>query len=104
MMNEKVDIEIAKRRMTVEMEGLTPMQITHIANQVNEKMAESAAQLGKQKIFDSSKIAIMTALELAADRFNERNAHKTERDYVEGRIEHITLVLRTALAAAGRGE
>ena len=40
-MNEKVEIEIAKRRMTVEMEGLLPMQIQALANTVSEKIRQA---------------------------------------------------------------
>lgn len=102
MMNEKVDIEIFKRRLSVEIEGLTPMQISALATVVNDKMIEVAGQ--HKNIADSSKLAILTALNLAAELSKIQDAQSTALRVLEHDADHITLMLKTALAAAGRGE
>ena len=99
-MNEKVDIEIFKRRLSVEMEGLTPLEINNIAGQVSEKMADMAAQ--NPKIGDSSKLAILTALAFAGELYKHQGAADTSRKGVHHSIEHAIKLLKESLAAAGQ--
>lgn len=100
-MNEKVDIEIFKRRLSVEIEGVTPLEISTLAKQVSDKMAEIAAQ--NKTIADSSKLAIMTALHFAAELSKARDAQDTGRRVIEHKVEQVTDALKAALAAIGRG-
>lgn len=99
-MNEKVDIEIAKRRLTVEMEGLNPLQIMELARQVQEKIDHAAAQ--NPKIADSSKLAILAALEMAAELHQFKDASATERYTVENKLQEFELALKSALSQARR--
>lgn len=94
-LNEKVDIEIYKRRFTVEMEGLTPIEINTLAQMVEEKMHEAAAE--NPKIADSSKLAILAALKIAADSFKAAAAHDTLNRAAEHKVEELALALQSAL-------
>lgn len=99
-MNEKVDIEIFRRRLTVEMEGLTPMEISALAQKVDERMREISDQ--NNKIADSSKLAILAALHFAAELQAAKDSQSTHNAALERRVEEMNLALRTALAAAGK--
>lgn len=101
-MNEKVDIEIFKRRLSVEIEGLTPFEISALAQKVSDKMTEIAAQ--NKTIADSSKLAILTALHLAAELEKAKEGHDTDRRVVEHKLDGVTDTLRSALAVAGKTE
>ena len=100
-MNEKVDVEIFKRRLTLEMEGLTPLEISQLASQVSAKMAEVASR--HKSIADSSKLAILTALEFAAELSRAQAANDTSRRVIEHKVDEIADALKAALSAAGRG-
>lgn len=97
-MNEKVDIEIFKRRLTVEMEGLTPIEIGELARKVHERMSDMAAR--HPHIADSSKLAILAALSLAADLYHLKQAKSTDERALETKLEKIAHSLRAALAAS----
>lgn len=99
-MNDKVDIEIFRRRLTVDMEGLTPMEISAIAQKVDERMREISEQ--NSKIADSSKLAILSALHFAAELQQVRDARSTENAALERKIEELNHVLRSALAGAAK--
>jgi cell division protein ZapA (FtsZ GTPase activity inhibitor) len=99
-MNEKVDIEIAKRRLTVEMEGLAPLQIQELARQVDEKIRRMAEQ--NPKIADSSKLAILAALELTAELYQVTDREAIERNAVENKLTEFALSLKSALSHAKR--
>lgn len=101
-MNEKVDIEIFKRRLSVEIEGLTPFEINSLAQKVSDKMTEIAAQ--NKTIADSSKLAILTALHLAAELQKAQEAQDTDRRVVEHKLDGVTDLLRSALQVAGKTE
>ena len=95
-MNDKVDIEIFKRRMTVEMEGLTPMEINALAQKVNERMLEISAQ--NKMIADSSKLAILSALYFAVELQKISDAPSLESSALERKVEELSLSLRAALS------
>jgi cell division protein ZapA (FtsZ GTPase activity inhibitor) len=94
-MNEKVDIIIGKRKLTVEMEGLTELEIISLAEEVSEKLAEVSKH--NDKIADTSKLAILTALELASDLRREREASLTARLVAERKIEELAATLKSSL-------
>lgn len=99
-MNDKVDIEIARRRLTVEIEGLTELEILTLAKTVNDKIQDISAN--NKNSPDTSKIAILAALEFAADLARVNGVHETARRVVERKIEEMTLSLKTTLANAGK--
>jgi cell division protein ZapA (FtsZ GTPase activity inhibitor) len=98
-MNEKVDVEIAKRRLTVEVEGLMPMEIAGIAKKVNDKYEE--VQHLYPKVVDSGKLAIYTALHLAIDLHQLEQHESTNRMALENTLDKIGKTLQQTLAAAG---
>lgn len=95
-MNEKVDIQIFRRRLTVEMEGLTPLEIKALATKVDDKMNEISHQ--NKGIADSSLLAILTSLHFAADMEKMQGARETEQMALEKKIEELTTALRAALS------
>lgn len=99
-MNEKVVVDIFKRRIPVEIEGLTPLEIITLARTVSEKMEEVARN--NEKVADSSKLAILAALELAADLARVKDAHHTAARMAENKIEELILLLQTQLGSSGK--
>jgi cell division protein ZapA (FtsZ GTPase activity inhibitor) len=97
-MNEKVDIEIFKRKLTLEMEGLTPIEINALAQRVHEKMIEISEH--NNKIADSSKLAILAALNFAAELYQIKEARETEMRALDHKVEELNHSLRTALSAS----
>lgn len=95
-LNEKVDVEIAKRRFTIEMEGLTPMEISALAQQVEEKIRESADE--NPKIADSGKLAIIAALKFAAALAKAEASQDTMNRVTEHKVEELSIALQSALA------
>ena len=98
-MNEKVDVEIAKRRLTVEVEGLMPMEISGIAKKVNDKYEE--VQNLYPKVVDSSKLAIYTAFHLAIDLYQLEQYESTNRMALENTLDKIGKTLQDTLTVAG---
>ena len=96
-MNEKVEIQIGSRRLVVEMEGLTPIEINGLAQKVSERMAEIHGQ--HKTVADTSKIALLVALSFAADLDKEMRQHETTRRMLENTAERISQSLRESLEA-----
>ena len=96
-MNEKVEVQIGTRRLVVEMEGLTPIEINALGQKVSERMAE--LQESNNKIADTSKIALLVALSFAAEHEKERAAHETTRRMLENSVERVSQALRETIDA-----
>ena len=101
-MNEKVEVQIGTRRLTVEMEGLTPIEINALAQKVTERMIELQQQ--NNKVADTSKIALLVALSFAADLDKETRAHDMTKRMLENSAERISQSLRESLDASGPPE
>ena len=97
-MYEKVQVEIARRRFEVEIEGLTPIEINHIANMVNEKL-EDAQRL--TRIADSSRLAIHVLLHTCAELYKIKQAEDTSHKALENTLDRIGKTLEQALTAVG---
>jgi cell division protein ZapA (FtsZ GTPase activity inhibitor) len=96
-LNEKVEVQIGSRRLVVEMEGFTPLEIGALAGKVSERMAELQGQ--NKTVADTSKIALLVALSFAAELDKEVRAHKTTRDMLENAAERISRSLQDSLDA-----
>jgi cell division protein ZapA (FtsZ GTPase activity inhibitor) len=96
-MNEKVEVQIGSRRLVVEMEGLTPIEISMLAQKVSERMTELQSQ--NTKVADTSKIALLAALSFAAELDKETRQHETTRRMLENAAERISQGLRESLDA-----
>lgn len=71
-----------------------PVYVNEVARYVDEKMREIASG---GKVITTSKVAILTALNIADDLFKSRKDHQ-ERDQAAGRrIEKILLQLQGAV-------
>lgn len=94
MLNEKVDVVIDRRKFTIEMEGLSQLEISSIAQLVNDRMEQIKEE---QKVIDSSKLAIMTALEIAAE-LQKLKSKMEDFDAVEQKkVDKMTISLEKVL-------
>ena len=96
-MNEKVEVQIGTRRLIVEMEGLTPIEINALAQKVSERVGDMQSQ--NNKVADTSKIALLVALSFAAELDKERSAHDLTRRLLENKAESLSQSLRESLQA-----
>lgn len=96
-MNEKIDIEVRKRKLTVEMEGFTPLQIVEFARDVEDRMAELEKKL---EIVDTQKLGILVAMYFASEVRRLKEAQDTDARVVEHKLEEMTLSLQSALAVS----
>ncbi|UPT73579.1 MAG: cell division protein ZapA [Elusimicrobiota bacterium] len=96
-MNEKVEIQIGTRRLVVDMEGLTPIEINALAQKVSERVVDLQSQ--NNKVADTSKIALLVALSFAAELDKERQAHDLTRRLLENKAEALSQSLRESLQA-----
>ena len=94
-MNEKVQVQIGTRRLIVEMEGLTPLEIIALAQKVSERLGDMQSQ--NDKVADTSKIALLVALSFAAELDKERQAHDMTRRMIENTAESMSQSLRESL-------
>jgi cell division protein ZapA (FtsZ GTPase activity inhibitor) len=97
-MNEKVEVQIGSRRLVVEMEGLTPIEINMLAQRVSERMSELQGQ--NKTVADTSKIALLVALSFAAELDKERSTHDMTRRMLENSTERLSQSLRESLDAS----
>jgi cell division protein ZapA (FtsZ GTPase activity inhibitor) len=96
-LNEKVEVQIGTRRLVVEIEGLTPIEINALAQKVSARMSELQQQ--NNKVADTSKIALLVALSLAADLDKEVRGHEMTRRMLENSAERLSQSLRESLDA-----
>lgn len=94
-MNEKVEVQIGTRRLVVEMEGWTPIEINALAQKVSERVVEM--QSHNTSVVDTSKITLLVALSFAAELNRERRAHDTTRSILENKAEALSESLRDSL-------
>lgn len=96
-MNEKVEVQIGTRRLVVEMEGWTPIEINALAQKVSERVGQM--QSHNTNVADTSKIALLVALSFAAELDRERSAHDMTRRLLENKAESLSQSLRESLQA-----
>ena len=98
-MNEKVEVQIGTRRLTVIIEELTSLEINALAQKVSERMADMRQQ--NNEVADSSKLALLVALSFAADYEKELRAHEMTKRMLENSAERCSQSLRESLDAGG---
>lgn len=98
-MNEKVEVQIGTRRLVVEMEGWTPIEINALASKVSERLVEM--QSHNASVADTSKIALLVALSFAAELNKERAAHDLTRRLLENKADSLSESLRDSLKLSG---
>ena len=94
-MNEKVEVQIGTRRLVIDMEGRTPIEISALAQKVSERVGELQSQ--NNKVADTSKIALLAALSFADELDKERSAHDMTRRMLENTAENMSQSLRESL-------
>lgn len=97
MIKERVDIEVYGRKLSVEIEGLTELEVHALAEQLSEKMASVARESG---LVDSSKLAILTALETIAELSRVKAQHEYLRRSEDRTLDQVLAALRLALERA----
>ena len=98
-MNERVEIQIGTRRLVVDMEGLTPIEVNALAQKVSDRMTELMGQ--NKTVADTSKIALLAALSFVAELERERSAHDTTKRVLENKASELSQSLKDSLQAAG---
>jgi cell division protein ZapA (FtsZ GTPase activity inhibitor) len=91
---EKVDVEIARRKFTVERDDLDALSILAVSKDLERRLAELQSRTG---VVDTGRLAVMLALDIACDmrRLQGRldDGDKTQ----EGRLEGMIILLEKAL-------
>ena len=95
-MNEKIDVEISRRKLTVGVEGLTPIEVSALARIVEERMEQLFQE--NPNIADSSKIAILAALSFAIENFKNEQSRDAESRALENKVERMSLSLQGVLS------
>lgn len=90
----ETDIQIYGRPMKVELEGFTPMEVSALARKVTERMEELHKMT---KIVDSSKLALITCLELMAELDKLQNENSSLKHVDERRLDAMVETLQSAL-------
>jgi len=96
VINEKVEIDVYGRKLNIEIEGLTQLEIHSLAQELTDKMEKIAKE---SEIVDSSKLAILTALETLAEMARLRSQQEVHRNAQERAMDHMILQLESSLAS-----
>ncbi len=78
MLGEKLTVEILGRQYEIDAEGLTPIEASFLAQFVSDRMQEIQKESG---IVDSSKLAVLAALNLADElwRLKRKSDHTSQQ-------------------------
>jgi len=91
---DEATIQIFGREMRVSLEGLTPMEVSALADQVTEKMKEIQQHSGTA---DSSKLAMLACLHYAADLQQLRDRVDSGEEVGGKRIDDLIEKLESSL-------
>lgn len=94
MPNNEAVIKIRGRSISMAVDGLTELEIGNIADQVEKKMAEIEE---KTNTADTSKLAVMAALEFAAKLYNLKQKSENTNEADSRKIEELVGKLESAL-------
>jgi cell division protein ZapA (FtsZ GTPase activity inhibitor) len=100
MIGAKVDIEVVGCKFKgLEMEGLSELEVLSVAGQVEERMKRISKDYN---IVDSRRLALMAALEFAADLQRMQAAAQNVEAVSEAKLETMILALEKAVEHPGR--
>ena len=92
---DKIDISIFKRRFSnVSLEGLSALETSGCAQLVDERMRKIADE---SSIADSSKLAILAALEIAAELQRTKNQLESLNPVDDKRVDSMIVKLEKAV-------
>lgn len=94
MLNEKVDIEIRRYKLTVEMEGLTQLEVNALAQVVSDKMAEIEKD---SNVVDTYKLALLASLELAGELMRLKTQQDNQRMVEDRKLDEMLVTLQNAV-------
>lgn len=94
MLNEKVDIEIRRYKLTVEMEGLTQLEVNSLAQMVSERMGEIEKD---SNVVDTYKLALLTALEFAGEITRLRSQQDNQRMMEDRKLDEMIVAVQNSL-------
>jgi cell division protein ZapA len=92
---EKTRVVIYNREYVIDDNGLTPLEASALANYVNDKMMEIAQQTN---IVDTSKLAVLAALNIADELFRLKENKETNINSVDKKVDELIIQLDNALA------
>ena len=93
-LTDKIEVEVYRRKLTLELEEITELEAHALAQDVSEKMEALSHESG---IVDSSKLATLTALQYAAELSRAKNQEMTHREMAKSSVEDMIRRLRAAL-------
>ena len=94
MQNSEVVIKIRGRAISMTVDGLTEMEIASIADQVEKKMAKIEEATNTA---DTSKLAVMAAMEFATELYNLKQRSETTTEADSRKIEDLVSKLEGVL-------
>ncbi len=94
MINEKFEIEIRRRKITVEIEGMTQLEVHSLAQAVSDKMAEIERESESP---DTSKLALLTAMAFGAEFWKLKQQQENLRLAEDRKLEELSSELQRAL-------
>ena len=94
MTGNETQVTIKGRSLTLSVDGLGPLEITTIANQVVKKIEEIEE---KTQIPDTSKLALLAAFDFATDLYNLKQKSETSREADLRKIEELVEKLESSL-------
>ncbi|HBE88426.1 MAG TPA: hypothetical protein DDW67_04715 [Elusimicrobia bacterium] len=96
MQKDETQVTVKGVKLNIAMEGLTPMEVAAIAQQVEDKMTELEPGL---KRVDTQKLAILAAMHFAAELFNLEHKSKDLRAADSRKIDELAAGLKDALGS-----
>lgn len=94
MAREKVDVEVARRKFTVERDDLDAFQILAVSKELERRLAELQSRTG---VVDTGRLAVMLALDVACD-MKRLQGRLDDGDLTqEKRLEGMIILLEKAL-------
>ena len=94
MQNSEVVLKIRGRAISMTVDGLTEMEIASIADQVEKKMAKIEEATNTA---DTSKLAVMAAMEFATELYNLKQRSETTTEADSRKIEDLVSKLESAM-------
>jgi len=91
--NEAV-VKIRNRSFSIAVDGLTELEVVNIAGQVEKKMAELEERTSTA---DTSKLAILAALEFATELYNLKQRDENTKEADSRKIDELLIKLENSL-------
>lgn len=94
MTNNEAQVKIKGRALNIVVDGLTPLEISTIASQVEEKINDIEKQT---QIADNSKLALMAAFEFNTELYNLKQQSRDANGAISRKIGEMADKLEEVL-------